>query len=155
MTTGAFINYVIMAITYVFFYRACVAQKLDRKSLPYFGWFQPYCAYIASVFFILVVGVYGYPSFSPWDTQTFFSCYTMVFIAVITYTFWKVYKKTKLLGPHDVDLVWERPIIDAYESSIITPPVGFWTEMVQMFGFKRVKGGNDQRRASVAGSQGV
>lgn len=43
VTAGAFINYVVMAVTYVFFYRACKAQGFDRKTLPYYGYFQPYC----------------------------------------------------------------------------------------------------------------
>lgn len=148
MTTAAFINYVIMAITFVFFYRACKAQAVDRRLFPYFGWFQPYCGYVATVFFVLVVAVYGYGSFKPWDTLTFFSCYTMVFVSIITYSGWKIYKKTSLKRPQDVDLIWQRPSIDAYEESFVTPPVGFWREFIQMFGLKRVPGGNDQQRAS-------
>lgn len=66
------------------------------------------------------------------------------------YVFWKVFKKTKLVKPHEADLVWERPMIDAYEESFITPPSGFWKEMGQLFGYKRTKEGNDRRRSSVA-----
>ena len=31
-----------MTITYIFFYRACKAQGVDRKTFSYTGWFQPY-----------------------------------------------------------------------------------------------------------------
>lgn len=31
-----------MTITYIFFYRACKAQGVDRKAFSYTGWFQPY-----------------------------------------------------------------------------------------------------------------
>lgn len=64
------------------------------------------------------------------------------------YLIWKVIKRTKLVKPHEADLVWERPIIDAYEASFIDPPVGFWREMGQMVGIGQIKGGNDKRRSS-------
>jgi amino acid permease len=32
-----------MCIIYLFFYRALKAQGIDRSTLPYIGWFQPYC----------------------------------------------------------------------------------------------------------------
>lgn len=32
------IDYIVMCITYIFFYRACKAQGLDRNTLPYRGW---------------------------------------------------------------------------------------------------------------------
>lgn len=63
---------------------------------------------------------------------------------------WKVIKKTKFVKAHEADLVWERPLIDAYEASFMDPPVGFWREVGQMFGFRRIKGGNDKRRVSIA-----
>ena len=63
---------------------------------------------------------------------------------------WKIIKRTKMVKPHEADLVWERPLIDAYEASFTDPPVGFWREIGQMVGVGRVKGGNDKRRASMA-----
>lgn len=42
ITAGGVINYIVMCTTYIFFYRAVKAQGLDRKLLPYCGWFQPY-----------------------------------------------------------------------------------------------------------------
>jgi hypothetical protein len=50
----------------------------------------------------------------------------MVIVAPIFFVFWKVLKRTKWRAPHEVDLVWDAPLIDAYEASFITPPVGFW-----------------------------
>lgn len=37
ITAGGIINYIVMTVTYIFFYRACLAQGLDRKTLPYTG----------------------------------------------------------------------------------------------------------------------
>ncbi|KZM28737.1 uncharacterized protein EKO05_0000892 [Ascochyta rabiei] len=139
VTAGGLINYITMCATYLAFYRACKAQGLDRKTLPYTGYFQPYGTIVALVLLICVVGCYGYSTFLPgkFTIEGLFTYYTMVFLAPITFTFWKVLKRTKLRKPHEVDLVWDAPVIDIYEASFITPPVGFWTEMLQLVGFKR------------------
>ena len=81
---------------------------------------------------------------------TFFQNYALQILCPILYVFWKLFKRTKWLGKYEVDLVWERPTIDAYEATFFGPPVGFWREMVQLTGFWKIKGGNDQRRGSIA-----
>lgn len=63
---------------------------------------------------------------------------------------WKFIKKTKFVKAHEADLVWERPLIDAYEDSFLDPPTGFWREILQMVGIGRVKGGNDKRSNAVS-----
>jgi len=42
ITAGGIINYIVMTVTYIFFYRAMKAQGISRDTLPYKGWFQPY-----------------------------------------------------------------------------------------------------------------
>jgi amino acid transporter len=138
VTAGGLINFITMCATYLAFHKACKAQGLDRKTLPYCGWFQPYGTWVALIFEIVIVFVYGYSTFKgTFSIESFFTYYTMVILAPITFGFWKIVKKTKWKAPHEVDLVWDAPLIDAYEASFITPPVGFWTEMLQLIGLKR------------------
>lgn len=59
VTAGGVITYIVMAVTYIFFHRACVAQGIDRRTLPYRGWFQPYCAWIGLAWMIMIVTCYG------------------------------------------------------------------------------------------------
>lgn len=40
VTASQVLNYVIMGITYLFFFRALKAQGIDRKTLPYYGKFM-------------------------------------------------------------------------------------------------------------------
>lgn len=138
-----------MCITYIFFYRATRAQNFDRNQLPYTGWFQPYCAWIGLIWESLIVLCYGYTSFYPWSVSTFFSYYAMLLLAPLTFLGWKLVKKTKFVSPEKADLVWERPIVDAYEADFANKPVGFWTEMAQMVGLKKEEG-REVRRSSVA-----
>lgn len=42
ITGGGIINYNIMCLTYIFFWRAVKAQGVDRSKFAYTGWFQPY-----------------------------------------------------------------------------------------------------------------
>lgn len=129
ITAGGIIDYLVMSVTFIFYYRACQAQGVDRKSLPYCGWGQPYCTYIALFVQSLVVIFYGYSSFTPWSVDAFFRHYTMQIVAPILFLGWKLLKRTRFVRPREVDLVWQRPAIDRYEASYIKEPVGFWTEM--------------------------
>lgn len=76
--------------------------------------------------------VYGYSVFFPgrWDVSSFFTYYTMVLVAPATVFGWKLTKKTKFIKPHEADLVWERPEIDAYESVYEGVVEGFWRDML-------------------------
>jgi amino acid transporter len=143
------IDYFVMCVTYIFFYRACQAQGLERNNLPYKGYFQPYCAYIAAVWLFVVTCMYGYTCYLPWSVSSFFSQYSMQLFIPPLFVVWKVLKKTKMVKAHEADLTWQRPIIDAYEATFIDPPSGFWSEMGQLVGMGRSKGegGQDRRRS--------
>jgi len=141
ITAAQIIDYIIISITYIFFFKACLAQGVDRRAMPYFGYCQPYCAWISLIFMILIVTTYGYSIFLPgnFSASGFLTYYAMVLVAPCTYTFWKVFKKTKIIKPLEADLVWDKPTIDAYEAAYDEPSVGFWREIGQMFGFGRTK----------------
>lgn len=52
----------------------------------------------------------------------------MIFVCILLFGFWKIFKKTKFVRPEEADLVWEKPAIDAYEASI-DPPLGLWEDI--------------------------
>jgi len=152
VTAGGLINYMVMCITFIFYHRACKAQGYDRKTLPYYGYFQPYCAWIALVWLFVVTCIYGYTVYLPWDVSNFFSNYSMQVFIPPLFIIWKLVKKTKLVHPLEADLVWEKPIVDAYEETFLDPPVGFWREMGELVGMKKMvnkTGGSNRRRTSV------
>lgn len=146
ITAGALIDYLVMCITYVNFYRACKVQGIDRRTLPYTGYFQPYCAYIGIVVLSLILLFYGYAAFRPWSVEVFFQNYTMQIAAPILYFGWKLIKRTKVLHPRELDLVWEAPEVDEYEATFANPPPSFWGEMLDLVTFNR---GRMFKRAAV------
>ncbi|KAF2019450.1 hypothetical protein BU24DRAFT_386349 [Aaosphaeria arxii CBS 175.79] len=139
ITAAQIIDYIVICITYLFFYKACKAQGVNRRTLPYFGYFQPYSAWIGLVFLTMVVCTYGYATFLPgrWAIDGFFTHYLMVFVSPCFFIGWKLVKRTKFIPANEADLVWEAPAIDAYEEAYNEPAVGFWTEILQMFGLRR------------------
>ncbi|RYP17695.1 hypothetical protein DL765_004373 [Monosporascus sp. GIB2] len=141
LTQGAqMINYMIMSITYIFFHKALKAQNISRDTLPYKGWFQPYCAWAGLAWMTFVELTYGYTSFVPGFNDgvgTFFSYYTMLIIDIVTYSFWKLWKRTKVIPAADADLIWDKPIIDQYEATLIEPPTRFRDDVLSMFRGKK------------------
>jgi amino acid transporter len=135
ITAAQIIDYIVICITYLFWHRACKAQGLDRSTLPYYARFQPYSTWIALVFLICVVTCYGYPTFLPghFTVEDFFTFYLMVLVAPVLFFGWKFLKRTKFIKPLEADLIWQKPIIDAYEESYTEPAMGFWQEIGQMF----------------------
>ncbi|OTB00466.1 hypothetical protein M426DRAFT_267556 [Hypoxylon sp. CI-4A] len=120
ITGAGIINYIVISVTYIFFYNACKTQGIDRKTLPYRGWFQPYCGWISAIYMTTIVCVYGYSVFVPgmWDIASFFTYYTMVLVAPVLYFGWKIVKRTKFVLAEEADLTWDRPWIDEYEASV-------------------------------------
>ncbi|CAH0025468.1 unnamed protein product [Clonostachys rhizophaga] len=140
MTAGGIIDFLIMSTTFLFYWRAVKAQNFDRNKLHYKGWFQPYGAWIALSFQMLLVIFYQYEAFRPkFDVEVFFRGYSMQIIAILTFSGWKLYHKTKFVKPEECDLIWEAPVIDRYEARFTTKPPGFWAEMLQLIGIGRNK----------------
>ncbi|KAK3081581.1 hypothetical protein LTS18_005189 [Coniosporium uncinatum] len=130
VTASQVLNYVIMGITYLFFYRACKAQGLDRNTLPYKGWGQPYVNYYGLVFAFIIVIIQGYTVFLPgsFAVGTFFTYYTMIFVCILLYGGWKLIKRTKVVPALEADLIWEKEVIDRYEAAT-EPPLGLWEDI--------------------------
>ncbi|KAI1207835.1 amino acid permease/ SLC12A domain-containing protein [Annulohypoxylon truncatum] len=136
LTQGSqMINYIVMSLTYIFFYNATKAQGIDRRTLPYYGYFQPYCGYIGMAWMIIIEGIFGYSVFLPgkFNVGDFFAYYTMAIVAFCTFFGWKIFRRTRFVAPAEADLVWEKPAIDAYEASYNQPPTRFRDEIRAMF----------------------
>ncbi|KAG8622763.1 hypothetical protein KVT40_009274 [Elsinoe batatas] len=81
VTASQLLNFAVMCFTYVMFKRALEAQGIDRNTLVYKSWFQPYMAYFAGSACLIMAFVGGYPVFLPgaWNVPTFLFSYTMIF----------------------------------------------------------------------------
>jgi amino acid transporter len=134
------LDYIFMCTIYLFFYKALKVQGYDRNQLPYKGWGQPYVAVAGIILFSTTLAIYGYATFYAFDVGTFMTFYAMCFVCIILYIGFKVIKRSKFVRPEEADLVWERPEIDAYETSI-DPPLGLWEDIWATISFKKNKVG--------------
>jgi amino acid transporter len=122
------IDYIVICITYLLFYRACKAQGVDRRAMPCYTCFQPHSSWVALIVLTCVVTCYEYSVSLPgrWAIDNFFKFYLMVLVAPFLLFGWKVLKRTKSINPLEADLVWQKPVIDAYEEAFDEPALRFW-----------------------------
>lgn len=127
-TASYMINYFSTVVTYLHFYAALKRQGIDRKTLPYRGYFQPYAAYYAVVMTFIVTLLLGYTVFinGQWDVTTFCTSYLMIPFFAVAFVFWKVFKRTHYVRPGEADLQLGgvKAQIDLYETLYELPKRG-------------------------------
>lgn len=113
-----------MSYTYLKFKKALEVQGIDRNTLPYKSWWQPFSAYYALTGTFIMTFVGGYTVFLAgfWDVPTFLFSYTMIGVFPLLFIFWKFYKKTKWLKPEEVDLTKDMDEIAEYERNYVPIP---------------------------------
>lgn len=92
---------------------------------------------MASAFYFIIIVIFGYTTFAPFDVEAFFSCYMMTFFSVSCFVGWEIAKRTGIKDPKSVDLMWERPQIESYEVLTMDSITTFWGEMAQLCAFWR------------------
>ncbi|KAK6835970.1 hypothetical protein PG987_006465 [Apiospora arundinis] len=124
VTASQLINYSVMCFTYICFFRALRAQGIDRASLPYRGYLQPYAAYYGLVATFVMAWMGGYTVFLPgnWKVPSFLFSYMMLFICPVLYVGWKIIHKTKLVKPEEADLVKDLAGIEEYTKNFVVAP---------------------------------
>ncbi|QRG38667.1 hypothetical protein FDK38_003084 [Candidozyma auris] len=117
ITSCQLINFSILCFTYIFFYRATKAQGIDRRSLPFRGWFQPYLAIFGGsmAFIMIFVGTYGIFMPGGWSYKTFLFSYLMIFIDIGIFIFYKLFRRTKFKRAAEVDLVTGLKEVEEHE----------------------------------------
>ncbi|KAE8153105.1 amino acid permease/ SLC12A domain-containing protein [Aspergillus avenaceus] len=119
ITASYLLNYFGTCITYLHFYASLRRQGVRRESLPYRSRFQPYTAWYALCGTGVMVLILGYTLFltGGWDTTTFFLDYVMIAFFVLTFVFWKVFRRTRhvRIGTADLQLGRIKREIDEYE----------------------------------------
>ena len=124
ITASQLLNFAAMCLTFIKWYNALKAQGIDRRTLPYRGWFQPYAAYTAMVATLILTLFGGYYVFldGQWDAPSFIFSYFSVALFPALYFGWKLIWKTKIKRAHEVDLKGEVAEIEEYTRNFIPKP---------------------------------
>ncbi|KAI0741392.1 general amino acid permease 1 [Daedaleopsis nitida] len=124
-TVGGFFGWLSMNITYLFFYRGLKAQGIDRKKLVYYSGLQPWLS-IWGVFWITIfILINGLTVFWAFNASDFLTAYINIPFFIALYVFWKLYKRTKIWKPLEMDFVTGIPTIEETELPE-EKPTTFW-----------------------------
>ncbi|KDQ61931.1 hypothetical protein JAAARDRAFT_526914 [Jaapia argillacea MUCL 33604] len=123
--TGGFFSWLSINFTYIFFYRGFKAQGLDRKKLVYHSSLQPYLAYWGIFWNALFILINGFAVFWGFTASGFLTSYINIPIFVGLYLFWKIWKRTKVWKPSEMDFVTGIPSLEETEEELI-PPTTIW-----------------------------
>lgn len=97
------------------FNAALKAQGIDRSTLVFRCPGQPYVAWGALIFFSIIIVFNGFYAFTPWNVKSFLTAYIGIPIYFALLLFWKVFKRTKMVDPHEADLFSGKAALDAVE----------------------------------------
>ena len=124
VTASQLINFSVMSFTFIRWRKACQAQGLTKEKLPYYSRFQPFLAYYALTGCFIMTFVGGYTVFLPgmWSIPTFLFSYTMIGVFPVLFIGWKIFRKTKFLGPEEVDLFQDVEEIEEYTRNYVPRP---------------------------------
>ncbi|RPD63001.1 amino acid permease [Lentinus tigrinus ALCF2SS1-7] len=117
-----------ITVTYVRFYKGFKVQGFDRKTLPYAHFLQPYAAWYAMFWCILICFFSGWAVFlkGHWATDTFVTNYIPFILFPILYVGARIYFRQPMVKPEDMDFVSGLKEIEA--DTYDEPPPRNWVE---------------------------
>ncbi|KAJ7907205.1 amino acid permease/ SLC12A domain-containing protein [Mycena leptocephala] len=100
-----FATWGIISLTYIRFYQGLKHQGIDRTKFVYWNRFQPFPAYWALCWSIVIILFNGWPIFlkGAWDSQSFVICYINIPIFVVLYGGYKILRKSKIVFVESMD----------------------------------------------------
>ncbi|CAR21036.1 KLTH0A00308p [Lachancea thermotolerans CBS 6340] len=106
VSSNTLLRWILISANHIHMDRALKAQGYSRSDLPHSTCLGPFAAWfsgIMSLIFLLTGGFYNFIH-GHFDIESFFTRYFIIPLAIILFTFWKLFKKTKYLRPAEVDL---------------------------------------------------
>lgn len=94
-----------ICFTYIRFYKGMKVQGISRKDLPYASRFQPYAAWYAIVWILVICFFSGFSVFlkGNWDTATFVTNYLPFILFPILYFTTRIIQGIPMVKPEDMD----------------------------------------------------
>lgn len=108
-----------ICVAYLRFYHALKAQGVDRNTLVFKSVWQPYTAYFALGYFLMIIIFNGWKVFtssagkSNFTATAFLTAYIGIPIYFALYALWKIVKKTKFVDPAEADIWSGKAALDA------------------------------------------
>lgn len=105
-SSNLLVNWMLISTNHIFMSRAMKAQGYTREDLPYKFRGTVFASWFSLVMSFIFLLTAGFPNFIKGNFQisSFFSDYFIIPLTIVLYTFWAVFKKSKIIKPEDVDL---------------------------------------------------
>ncbi|KAJ7485848.1 amino acid permease/ SLC12A domain-containing protein [Mycena latifolia] len=100
-----FCTWGIISLTYIRFYHGLKAQGIDRTKFVYWNRFQPFPAYWALCWSVLIIIFNGWSVFikGEWNVSDFIIAYINLPIFLVLYAVYKVVRRSKAVKPSEMD----------------------------------------------------
>lgn len=116
-SSNLLMNWILISVNHIFMTRALKTQGYSRNDLPYTFRGATFAAWFSLVMSVLFLLTAGFPNFihGKFEFSSFFSAYFIIPLTIVLYTFWSLFKKSKIIRPEEVDLkalfqdVYNRP----------------------------------------------
>ncbi|VDB87419.1 unnamed protein product [Peniophora sp. CBMAI 1063] len=136
-SVAALINFFWMCLAWIYWDRGMRAQGMSRAELPFRGYLMPYAPWVGLIWCILLTVTNGFAVFikidGDFDIQGFFTAYFGVAFSLAIYGFWKIFKRSAVRKPLEMDLTSGLEEIDADEQwwkENYVPPTTLWGKFV-------------------------
>ncbi|TFK48431.1 general amino acid permease 1 [Heliocybe sulcata] len=124
-TVGGFFGWWGINITYAFFHRGLKAQGRDRTELIYYSSLQPWLSYWGIFWTSIFILINGFEVFWDFNAAGFLTAYINVPLFFCLWIFWKVFKRTRVWKPLQMDFTTGIPSVEETEEPEV-PPTTFW-----------------------------
>ncbi|KAK1247496.1 hypothetical protein MKX07_002405 [Trichoderma sp. CBMAI-0711] len=124
VTVFGILTWVSILVTYLFFLRARRAQNIPDSSMPYVAP-QGYWGTAIALFFVILVtltknyDVFVHTPARQFDYKNFITGYLGIPVYIFLFLGHKLITKSRILGPHEVDFLTGKDIIDAQEREFL------------------------------------
>ncbi|KAI9893925.1 MAG: hypothetical protein M1814_005478 [Vezdaea aestivalis] len=114
-TVAGLFTWTSVCVAYLRFHAAMKAQGVDRNTLVFKSFWQPYTAWFALVFFGIVIVFNGFAVFihGSWNTQKFIVAYANILIYFGLFFAWKLIKRTRFVKADEADIFTGKAALDA------------------------------------------
>ncbi|KAJ7846030.1 amino acid permease/ SLC12A domain-containing protein [Mycena olivaceomarginata] len=118
-----FATWAIISLTYIRFYHGLKHQGIDRSKFGYYNRWQPFPAYWALIWSIIIILFNGWPVFlkGAWKSTDFVIAYINIPIFVVLYGAYKIIRKSSIVTLEAMDFHSNVPTPEMVDFEAATP----------------------------------
>jgi len=120
-TVGGFFGWFGINLTFLFYYRGKKVQGFDRTKTAYYSSLQPYLSIWGVTWCLIFILINGYDVFFAFNASGFLVSYINIPLFIGLFVFWKVFKRTQVWKPHEMDFVTGIPSMEETETPEVPP----------------------------------